>query len=91
MRRDIPSELTRQTARAAMWREALRTVAARDMRPVISQGVQVGWQGDVRRDRRKQARALAKKWWLARPNRSANAAKQKAISTAVGSAKSKEQ
>lgn len=61
-----PHAITRQQLRRNLWRTALDQVRARDLNPVIRQAVQVGWQGDTRAERRKQARALAKKWWKER-------------------------
>jgi hypothetical protein len=79
--------MTRQRARRIIFEKALKTVRDRDLKPVPRIPPHVGWEGDTRSERRKQAKALAKKWWLARPNRSANAEKPLAASTAEGSAK----
>jgi hypothetical protein len=68
-------------------------VRVRDLQAVIRQSMQVGWQGDPRAERRKQARALAKKWWMGEllaqsiaNAQSANAEKPQLISTPEESA-----
>jgi signal recognition particle GTPase len=54
---------SRQVQRRRFFFEAFAKVTQRDGKYVVRQGVHVGWHGDTRSERRKQARALAKKSW----------------------------
>lgn len=56
--------LSRNVVRRQLFRDALRQVNQRDMQPVYNDaGRHAGWTGDKRKERRQQARAIAKGWW----------------------------